>query len=214
MEPMPISSISYNSLSSKGRNYFIIACLLLVFAGPLIAAWSLYSTQWYAPPKLNRGILLEPVISANHLNLKFYNGLLITKNFWINKWWLIYLIPKNCTEDCMNRLYDLQQIQTATGKYMDQVGKIMVTIKKEPSLAEMVQKKYPMMQQLWMAPKDYNQLKTQIHQQTNFVLNSKQFGNVLLADPKGNLMMVYQDQQKSQDIFKDLKRLLAANATA
>lgn len=188
------------------RQRWVLLFLALLFIGPFLGAWSLYTTQFFVPETLNRGILLKPVVPLYLLKLKSdnpsQNDLALLKG----KWLMLYLLPSGCARGCQNRIYELRQINIATGKNMNRVERVWVTLQSQNKfIIERMKKSNPGLFHFFISPESYREFAQQIVQDE---LLSEQ-GNVLLVDPLGNIMMIYRNQQPAKDIFKDLKRLLS-----
>ncbi len=105
-------------MMSKTNRTWII--LLLLFLGPPLLAWYLYTQhpEWLNKTA-NKGILLSPPINLTKLSL------MDTSQFQ-GKWLLMYIIPGDCDEICEQDRFLVQQVHKALGKEQSRVHRIVI----------------------------------------------------------------------------------------
>lgn len=107
------------STNSKANRRPLVL-LILAFALPVLAAKIILAMNWYQGGATNSGELISSNINYHTLGMK---------NPIPQQWQLIYLLPKNCGEECQNRLYILQQSHIALGKNRDKLTPIILVQK-------------------------------------------------------------------------------------
>ncbi|MCW5588743.1 MAG: SCO family protein [Legionellales bacterium] len=189
------------------RRYGLPILLLLLFIGPMIAAWSLYrSGGEFIEDTVNRGTLIQPPAVLQNLTLKTVNGFSVNPNYLQGKWLLLYVTPAQCSQTCLDNLKNLQSIVRALGKDQNRVQRVIIT----PSTIDSVQnneaiaKVFPDTIQASVNPVAWKNFIAQIKVKS---FNPNQ-AHVFIADPLKNIMLTYQDNTKPRPIYQDLKRLL------
>lgn len=194
--------MAINNITAKKRNLFIPIILLVLFIGPMVAAWLLYASKTFQPTTTNNGHLISPPLQLTSLALSKPQALK-------GKWLFVYINPNACTVQCEKNIYFMRQIRTSLGKDMDRVVRVYITYPAENNtqLQNYLARGYdgtevfttnPQVLQQFLSPLAYKQ---QILTQ----------GSFFLVDPLGNVMMNYSLTQKPKEILKDLKRLLAVS---
>lgn len=92
--------------------------LLLAFIAPVLVAKLVLSFNLYHSGSTNQGELLPPNLSYSSLKLE---------NPQPKVWQLLYLMPAQCNEACLERLYILRQSHTALGPYQTRVVPLILT---------------------------------------------------------------------------------------
>jgi hypothetical protein len=191
-----------NKIDSKtNKSRWTIIGLFIVFAGPMVIAYSGWSFGWFdTVGSSNNGELIQPVITLQQSNLEIENNPLTVEN--LNEhWWLVYVTEDaTCGLECQANVYLMNQTRTAQAKEMGRVEKFVVVLKKE------------------MVETSKNYLNN--HFGVNIFLTSSEQskivpGNIYLMDPHGNIMLRYdavtdekQAINKGGMIIQDLKKLL------
>ena len=117
------------------------------------------------------------------------------------RWSFVYLTDK-CGTACENRLHDLRQIHASFQKDIPRIQRVLITSDKN---INKIQEKYPDLIILNKPLEDVSKLALQFDRPSYKAIDS---GNVYVVDPMSNLMMVYSNKIKSQEIRKDIVRLL------
>lgn len=164
--------------------------LLLVMAAfilPVLVAKMVLDNHWYQEGSSNKGELIDPPQSFADLQMD---------NPHAGNWQILYLLPTHCKQACQDRLYLLKQSHTALGKYRNRViPLVMLTPASDAKLVE-----------------QYQLPTLQANEAMQSVLAN---GELLVADPHGNLVMRYPavNDKKAQiaqgkDLLADLRKML------
>lgn len=179
---------------SKKKSIFILSLVILIFIGPLIGAW-LFFNHVRLMATVNHGILIQPPFSVSQLNLQ-YEKLADRKpseKDFRGHWVLVYSPILPCLSDCQWDLYKIRQVRTALGKDQNRIMRLVVThtSEKREKFKELLEKSYP---GTYLA--------------TGFQLPTQLIpGSLYIADPLGNIMMVYRSNFNAENLLKDLTRL-------
>jgi len=208
-----------NSPRSKvfGKRVYLII-LIIIFIGPVIAAWTLYFNRSHVPRPMNHGHLIQPPLDLSQFDMTYSNGEKVKWTDFKGKWVLLYLVPKSCNQLCSQNLLKMRQIRLALGKNMSRLQRVMITIQgndgnkenilkdraKNSNLGLEFEKKYPGTLHLITKRSSLNNLLRELPSYQEAL--SK--GYLYLADPLGNLIMSYQPNSAPKGIYEDLTRLL------
>ena len=186
---------------NRTKNRWTIMGLFIVFAAPMVIAYSGWSFGWFDNVgSSNNGELLQPVITLQQSSLEIENNPLTLEH--LNEhWWLVYVTEDaSCGPKCQINVYMLNKSRTAQAKEMSRVEKFVVVLRKE------------------MTEESRSYLNSHFSKNT-FLTSSDQSkvtpGNIYLMDPHGNIMLRYDavmDEKQAIStggmIIKDLKKLL------
>lgn len=170
----------------------------ILFLFPLVMAWLMYSGIIdYRPGKTsNRGTLVQPPVQARWPEPFEQLGL---EGAWI----LIYTLPEECNEACLEDRTGLRQVRRALGRGADRVQTVYVT---------QVNLSHPSVKE--NSGLDPGAL---VVQDSSGILSGQlaEIGGsgIFLIDPLGNIIMHYPRGSNPDDIRKDLERLLKYGKT-
>lgn len=185
----------------------ILILMLLIIAGPMLFAWHLYFKGNTHQIKLsNNGDLISPpqnIVQATFLDLQKkqpFKGEQL-----LGKWWLVYVGPNKCYQECQTILYNMRQIRLALGKNTSRLERLFVP---HPQYSisvceDFLNEFYPDMLRVKIDTSTYQQLFRSTSSADNEML-----GELFIIDPKGFVMMRYPAEMESQAILNDIKRLL------
>ena len=186
------------------KNQFIVIIMALIFIAPLVVVMLMYRYDWH-PGSYSYGELIKPIIKINvpdHFeSANNYSKESDVTGLMKDKWSLVYL-TNECKSVCENRLYDLRQIHVSFDKDIPRVQRILITSDKN---INKIHEKYPDLIILNKPLEDVAKLALQFDRPEFKAINSE---NVYVVDPMSNLMMVYSNKIKPQEIRKDIVRLL------
>ncbi|BDM62870.1 hypothetical protein NFHSH190041_03220 [Shewanella sp. NFH-SH190041] len=174
-------------MNSQTRSKMSLILVLFAFILPVALAKLVLDNQWYETGVTNKGQLFPTPLS--------YQGML-QDNPQPGRWQLLYLLPSQCHQQCLDRLYILQQSHTALGKHRDRVTPlIMLTPHSDAAIAA--------------------ELSLPQHQANQAMQIALAQGAIVIADPQGNLVMQYpqvtdHNAQLAQgkDLLADLRKML------
>lgn len=171
--------------------------LLIILLTPIIVVISstlLYFSGWLLPDqRSNNGTLLSPVLSVTDLGLP---EIVITQD---RHWQLIQFSP-NCTQSCLDKIYEQRQMHIALGKLQPRIQRVVIT---QTDLSAELGTDYPNLRQsAFDASALTDALKSRIpaHHLTD--------NPIFVADPFGNVMLYFTQEQDYKAQMKDLKKLL------
>ena len=186
------------------KNQFIVIIMALIFIAPLVVVMLMYRYDWH-PGSYSYGELIKPIIKINvpdHFEIaNNYSKESEVTGLMKDKWSLVYL-TNECKSVCENRLYDLRQIHVSLDKDIPRVQRILITSDKN---INKLHEKYPDLIILNKPLEGVAKLALQFDRPEFKAINSE---NVYVVDPMSNLMMVYSNKIKPQEIRKDIVRLL------
>ncbi|WP_394173880.1 hypothetical protein [Thalassotalea litorea] len=179
------------SVTDKSKSRLSLVLVIGVFVVPVILAKLALTNQWFNEGVTNQGALLDQPLDLTELGV---NTDAIDK-----QWLIIYGLPQTCDEKCDQTLFSINQSYLALGRetprvtpvVMDPVGTHQALITR-------------LNQQHWQIQASSLQAKLR-------VLPSQ----IYIADPLGNVMMIYprpeteqQFKQFSKDLLSDMRKLL------
>lgn len=183
----------------RGRMYLLL--VILLFAGPLAAAWLLVG-HWRPAGSVHHGELLDPAQPLPALQLRRLDGEPLELETLHGHWTLAYLNDTgDCSQSCRDSLYTMRQTRLALGKDMTRVQTLLLLDREpEPTLRD------------WLAREHRTMIKGLADADMR-ALFSRPFPagggqGVYLIDPLGNLVMRYGPDTDPEGLLKDLERLL------
>ena len=181
--------------------------IFLVALAPVMIAIFMYATGSFVPQgKTNKGTLLLPPIQFDELAAVNAKGKQLAADE-IKAWQLIVLGAAECTEACEQRLYLTRQTRIGMGREVKRVKRLYLhtgDLGATAALVEALQLDHP---ELAIAAVDRERLLNALDQH-NLGEQALNQHYILLADPLGNIMMVYTSENGERDLFDDLKKLL------
>jgi len=201
---------------------YVILIISLLFLIPLLMALILYIENiTLGKNTTNHGQLIIPPFPITKLDLYNSKGQLLknqsknntneeaspNKNRTNGKWLMLYLYPTSCEQKCEQGLYKMRQIRLATGKNRDRLERAILTYSDTPSdakLKNLLSTRYKGTRHLMVSRQHFeNTIQTHVH-----AAYANKKGALFIADPLGNILMVYTSNAKPKGIFKDIQRLL------
>lgn len=183
------------------KTFWVITALFLLFVVPLtLAAWMATKDKLFSKHTTNHGTLIQPPIALSELKLRADHQRQL-KHHWV----LLYMLQGPCDKDCNKVLYSFRQIRTATGKNRNRVIRAVLTFhkqtKRDKVLDKLLRTDYAGTLHVVSLWPDKNILRSHVP-------HFPKSGDVYMVDPIANVMMYYGAAWRSEDIFKDLSRLL------
>ncbi|MCS0027559.1 cytochrome oxidase biogenesis cluster protein [Vibrio alginolyticus] len=161
---------------TKGR--LMLIALVCTFALPAVIAKVILTQGWYQSGVTNIGVLVEPYTTLELLGQE--------SPLKEHRWQLAYVLPNECTEQCRQQLYLLQQSHVALGKYQERV----VPVLWQTELSGTV---------------DVSMTTMQMNQSVTAKVKP---GQMLIVDPLGQLVMSY-SPKPNEDLVSFNKGMLA-----
>ncbi len=198
----------------KPNNKKSMLTALAVFVIPFAAALFLHKTGlWSSVGTSNRGHLISPPIPFESISLTDAEHSPVSAEAFKKKWWMVYVLPENCTDACSNSLYQMRQVHTALGPEQKRVSRLLITTSEvAPDIQNLIEKEFP---NLTVVHADKAQLSDAFSQSDNAELSQQQSGRIYLVDTMGAVFMhypTYEDEQESilkgRNLLKDLQKVL------
>lgn len=193
----------------KKRSFITLFLIFLVIIVPIILAWMMIKyAHHHEFKKSNHGVLISPpspnLQAINFYDLKHHDK--FSGERLMGKWWIAYVSPEKCFQECQENLYNLRQLQIALGKDSTRVGRIFVTQPGCPSAfcESYLTEYYPEMQRIAFESADFNKL----FLKSTLSTTSETLGQIYIIDPLGNVILYYDPDTEPKNILSDLKRLL------
>lgn len=186
--------------TSRGRRQFLL--LALLFFAPLVGACLLYFVfpQWQPEGKVQRGELIDPARPIADFAFTGMDGQALDTAVLKGKWSYVYLGGQDCAAACQAKLYQLRQIRTLLNEKRVRVQRVYVA----PSLPALQAARGV----LSTAHPDLVYLIADDDAALRAFFGHDAADSLYLLDPLGNWLMRYAPDAGSDDIHKDIKRLL------
>jgi len=177
--------------------------MVILFALPALIALTVYMLR----DNLNltsksEGLLLTPPLSLDMLQLTTLDNTPVTPATFADHWWLIYLTPPACGDECATQMAKLHSVHLSLNKNMSRVKRAMFM--QGDSLTP---------QQLQPAEQDNTLTIAKINNPSYLLSNCSVATDesLFIMDPLGNIMLCYAPQQEAHAILKDMEKLLKAS---
>ncbi len=176
--------------------------IILIFIAPFIYSYILINENNLENKLItsNYGKFVDPIISINHISYIDFSNNKINSNSLNGRWTLIHYIDRHCDSSCLSNIHLLRQVNTALGKDMNRVQRILLIDKfYENDVINSIKKEYPY---LLIAKNKLNKLH-------NIIKNIKDNDtDIFIVDPTGNIILKYNQDFNGKKLLKDLKKLL------
>jgi cytochrome oxidase Cu insertion factor (SCO1/SenC/PrrC family) len=200
--------MSATNAAPRTRARISLLLIIALFASPVVLAWLLFFVfpQWVPTATSNHGALVKPVRVLPAFELQGLTGGVINEKALQGKWTFIYLHKGACNHDCVEQLYKARQVRLTQGKNMPRLQRLMlwqaegVAESRRQELAE----HFPG-QMTALLPAGESPLLDAFAVDAGAPLEQER---LYLADPRGNLMMLYEPGSEPRGMVKDLERLL------
>ena len=165
----------------------------VAFVLPVVIAKVALDNNWFTSAATNKGELLQPVRDLNPVFAAEEP-----------KWRIVYSVPSQCDDACMNAIYSVHQVWIALGRETDRAqATILLSAHSDASVVERLSK-------------EVNLHVVNVKDEAlNQALDPKDKGTIMLVDTMNNAMLRYptfEDKQaavqSSRDILADVKKLL------
>lgn len=167
--------------------------MLVLFIAPIIFAKLVLMNGWYQGAETNSGQLISPPITISNTS---------------NAWLMLYNPPKHCNEQCLQSLWQIQQVHILLAAEGERVQTYLLSaVNKLTATSE-------------LKLKNNNKLAVKDIPLPSIIsanINNQEFtpNTLYLVDPLGNAFMQYQFPAEyenavsiSAGLLKDMKRLL------
>lgn len=169
-----------------------VTIALLCFLPVFFATIFYYSGyRFKALGQTNYGTLVEPSRSLTDFKLEHPNGFPFLAKEFGGAWALVWVMPVSCSASCQSKIFEVQQIQIALGKYQDRLLKY-VLVSKDSSLP---------------LPTKYNidpQAVLVEAQPSSFWVPEQLY----LIDSEGRIVLVYPTAFEGKKVLGDIRHLI------
>ncbi len=177
-----------NKQQQKSRRTLVL--VLLAFILPVLLAKLALDNQWFNYGVTNQGNLIDQPLNIGDVGIDPQA---------IKQWLVIYNLPENCQQKCLQTLKGIEQSYLALGRETPRVTPIAIS--NSPFNAEQL--------------KLVNQRHWQIITSADNANNQLSSEHIYVADPLGNIVLSYPQPATIEDIpsfgkamLEDLKKLL------
>jgi cytochrome oxidase Cu insertion factor (SCO1/SenC/PrrC family) len=193
-------------MTGKQKTLLTLGALILIFIGPLIAAWILYTSNTSFLSDSNYGQLIAPPLAFEQLNLRDTHNHTFSRQVISGRWLLVYFVPKTCDKLCVQNLYKMRQVRLALGKDMDRMQRMVLMLSPltDPLFNNQLAQDYS---GTFQAEISRDTIMNFLPKAYAIAVTSKG-GGLFLVDPLGNMILFYPPDADPEKILKDITRLL------
>ncbi len=197
------------SPNAAGKRAWLTPLLLiLVFAGPLLAAWVALQYEIFRPAgSMAHGNLLNPARPISNAGLRQLDGTSLEPDQLRGRWVLLYIDHASCDEVCQRSLYNMRQARLAVGEDTHRVSRLMILT--DGTATASLREVLTGHQDLTVAtaePPALARFLAQFHVTPEDHPAREQ--RLYILDPLGNLVLFYTPDSDPKGMLKDLERLL------
>ncbi len=192
----------------KKTNYAPLWILIALCALPYIAGTLYYQYRETLPAvgQANYGQLVQPVREITDIQFTLLSGDEADFLKYRKKWLMLYILDRECTENCQKNLYFMRQIRKSMAKDRFRINRLLL-LDSQKLNTEAMQEVLSEYSEMDVATLDE-------HSKQRFYSTIKTgsgniFGKILLIDPLGNFMMEYVEDPDPIKLLKDVKNLLS-----
>ena len=180
-------------------NQIKLLLIIFIFLLPFIISFLLLDD--YAEDKewetTNYGELIKPILPITNIKINTESNISNTNSL-NGKWSLLYYLKNDCLKTCEENIYLLRQVNTALGKDMDRLQRILMFDENVKYSLEFLTS-YPGLIYIYNKPNSLHGLLSSL---------SDGESSILLIDPLGNVILKYSEELQGKKLLKDLKKLL------
>ncbi len=187
------------------------ALIVIVFAGPMIAAWLTVQQKDLRPAgSVVNGNLVHPARPLDGLPLQRLDGSDLEMAELKGRWTLLYIDGSDCNAVCERSLYNMRQTRLALNEDALRVQRVLVlTDGKVSEPLQVTLEAHPDLTVAAARPGSLSELLGQFHVTQGDDPGREQ--RIYTLDPLGNLIIFYEPGVDPKGILKDLERLLKAS---
>jgi hypothetical protein len=192
----------------KKTSYMPLWILIALCGFPYIGGTLYYQYLEQHPQSntTNYGSLISPVKEVKNINLTMLDGSEKPITDYRKKWLMLYVLDRDCAEECQKNLYFMRQIRRAMSKDRFRINRLLVLDSKQ-LLTENLQKylqDFEGMDVATISSESRNNFFSALQD-----ASGNTFRKIMLIDPMGNFMMEYDSDPNPELVLKDVKRLLS-----
>jgi hypothetical protein len=187
---------------SHWQRYRTLYLLLALCVTPVVASYLLYYV-WPPTGRTNYGELIDPQRPLPALDLRELDGTPVAAAKLRGQWLMVMADRADCAAACQQKLWQMRQIRTATGKERDRIDRVFLVLDEAP-LATLLLREYE--GTLFLRARR-EQLQAFLPLAPGMALEAP----IWLIDPLGNLMLRWPPQAEPRGIKRDLDKVLKAS---
>lgn len=177
--------------------------ILGIFLLPLGLAWLMHTgvVKFENDSTINQGRLLDPAVPIDWSGVTgAING--DGTGTLAGNWVVLHQLPEDCSISCLDRVTELRQVHRASGRHQDRIS-IALLSASELSFGETETLKnvYPLFNLLRQPGGEFLDSLAKVQAKAGEV-------DFYLVDPRGNIMMTYNETDSAAKLSHDLKQLL------
>lgn len=182
----------------RGRTSFLVMAAIGFI--PLVIAYLMFFffPEWIPRGTTNEGTLIQPPLSIMDL------GEETRRTIPEGKWTFMISATGTCNDPCREAIYLARQVDTGVGKDSDRVQRVLLVGpgRLQASFRAELLREYPDMLV-------HHDMQGQAAEVLGRVLTGGPLdGKIFLADPNGNIILIFDQAEGGNPILKDLKHLL------
>jgi len=188
---------------SHWRRYRALYLLIALCVAPVIASYLAYYV-WQPTGRSNYGTLIDPqrTVPAT-LQLRELDGTPFAPSALRGQWFMVTVDRGNCAEACQQKLWNMRQVRTATGRERDRIDRVLLLIDEEPPTTLLLRE----YEGTRVLRANADQLRAFLPLDAGMALD----GAIWLIDPLGNLMLRWPPGAEPKGIKRDLDKVLKAS---
>ncbi len=195
----------------KKPPWLMLGLLVLVFAGPMLAAWIAVRHEAFRPGgSAVHGSLVDPARPVSTAGLRRLDGSALEQDQLRGRWLMLYIGAAPCGEVCQRSLYNMRQTRLALGEDTHRVRRLLVVT--DGTTRELPRDVLAAHRGLTVAtaePAALNDFLAQFHVTSGDAPAREQ--RLYVLDPLGNLVLFYAPDANPKGMLEDLERLLKAS---
>ncbi len=188
------------------RQTKILTLLIIIFALPIVASWLLYfNPEWLPDKRNNHGILIQPPLQLSDLTLVNDSGKYLRLRDLRGRWTLLVYSSESCRLNCQEQIRKVQQIRRAVGEDYGYLGQPLI-VRYGELQPENEHTTSETLNEVFLIAEKNSAL--EILEGVFENVGVPMENSINIADPMGNLMMLYPADVPAIDILADIKHLL------
>ena len=185
--------------------------ILAIFTLPLVLAWLMYTGALEFGPTntRNQGTLVQPPVPVDWSSTKQIASS-DAPNELVGHWVVLYRVRTDCAVPCLDRATQLRQVHRASGRNQDRI-RLALLFDREPADSEIATMTniYPLFILLWPAEPVFLESLNEAQARVNAEVQPEAVAiDFYLIDPRGDIIMTYNESDSAAKLNKDLKTLM------
>jgi hypothetical protein len=201
----PDQTDTQNAAVHRGRRTFIL--LAMVFAVPMVLAYTLYLSGWRPEGRsVHFGELHDPARPLPEVTLRDIDGAALPFSALRRHWLLVQVDRLPCKEACLAGIDKMERVRLAQGEKMRRVELVFIALDAPAAALRQLGAAHPALRVLGGERETLQRLARELTSREGTALDGA--GRLYLVDPLGNLVLSYGADAGPREIHKDLARLL------